>query len=151
MGLPDSAGLGAAAMIDDALVTCEVRTAGLAEGAVVCWDAVDKKNCVAPGGAGATKVRGVLYGQQGSSTSVGSTAVGDVVTVQQRGTARVLLGATLTVAAGDPVIVSNTSGHVKALGAETVCSILGYALESKTAGAAAEMISVRLNIHHYAT
>ena len=120
------------------------NTAGLKEGAIVVHDTTAGKNnfVKAPGAAAATGIAGVIVNAQAS----GGTAVGDSVDVQYTGVANVLLDGTQAVTVGDKVIVSDTDGSCKGLGTTDSCDILGVTLITRTAGAANELIPVRLQI-----
>jgi len=121
----------------------QVNTASLKEGAVVIHDSsVAGQKVKAPTGAGNTGIAGVITNAQSAS----GTAVGDSVDVQYTGIANVLLKATEAVTVGGKVIIADTDGSVKALGTTDSCDILGVSLITKTAGAANEMIPVRLQI-----
>lgn len=119
-------------------------TAGLKEGAVVIFDSSNPGQVIAPGGAGATKVAGVIIDVLGTT---GSTAVGDYVNVQRTGICNVLLDATVSCTYGDKLQVADTDGSVKPNTATDSCDIVGVALQTLTAGAANGMISVQLGIH----
>lgn len=111
------------------------------EGAVVMHNTDDDDTCKLATGAAVPKVCGVIASYTGPT---GTTAL-DRVLVQTAGQASVLLAATATVVRGDLLITANSSGHVKAWTNETSCTVIGYCLTAKTAGAAAEMIPVQLS------
>jgi predicted RecA/RadA family phage recombinase len=123
--------------------TMKCATAGLKEGAVVIHDSsADGNKVKAPTAAANTGIAGVIWGQQPSS----GTSAGDDVEVAYEGIVPVQLDATEAVTVGGKVIISDTDGSVKALGTTDSCDILGVTEITKTAGAANELIPVRIQI-----
>jgi hypothetical protein len=109
--------------------------ASLPEGTVVVYTAQDTVGL--PSGAGAAGVAGVV-------TDSGTVATGDRCNVQKAGIALVLLAAGQTVTIGQELVVANSSGHVKALAAETGCVIVGRSEQAFTAGSNADPIMCTL-------
>ena len=121
-----------------------VHSGSLQEGAVVVFSGSgDAQNVQAPAGAAAKRVAGVIMDQQPSA----GTTSGDVVNVQTLGIGLGLLVAGGTAAEGDPLIVANSSGHLKVWTNETDVDVVGYSLANMTAGSNADAIPFRLNIH----
>jgi hypothetical protein len=119
----------------DVLTINKACTAAVAEGACLITGA-DFDTAVLPSGAAATKVLGI------ATNSTGAT--GERVNVMVLGVANALAVASATITQGDKLITANSSGHVKSWTAETAVDIVGIALETRTIGAAAEMIPVLL-------
>lgn len=112
----------------------------VAEGCVVV-EGTANGNCKLPAGALASRAVGV---STSAGTSDGST---EKITIGVLGRGKVLLGATLTVAAGDELVISNASGHVrKRVAGDASGAVIGRALVGRTAGAAAEFISAFIQL-----
>lgn len=98
-------------------------------------------------GAGETKIRGVV-GDVGDPNNSNLFATGDNVTVHEEGNVEVLFVATTVIAMDDVIIASATAGQAKVLAGESKpYTVLGYARQGITIGAAAGLASVRLHIH----
>lgn len=118
-------------------------TAGLKEGAVVVHDSSAIKDKVkAPTAAGNTGVAGVIVGQQPAA----GTSAGDTVEVAWFGIVPVMLDAGQAVTVGGKVQISDVDGSVKALGTTDSCDIVGVTEQTLAAGAANELIDVRLQL-----
>lgn len=122
-----------------------LATAGLFRGAVVIRDSsASGEKVKAPTAAANLAACGVLADEVDSGGTDASTVYnfycvpGDIVPV--------LLDAGQGVTVGDPLVVSDTDGSVKAYanGSMDDCTIVGYAEETRTAGANNELIKVRL-------
>lgn len=97
--------------------------------------------------AGETKLLGVIK-NEGDPNNSGLFPTGANVSVQKDGPAEVLFDAAEAITEGDTIIASGTDGHAKVLGAEgKPYTVLGYAAETRTIGAAAGFASVNLQIH----
>ena len=141
-----SIGTGAAAVVPFTL-PYTVYSASLQGGAAVVFDS-SNFGVKAPAGAAALGFAGLIANQQSSS----GTASGDRVDIQIAGIGVGILDAGQTVTYGQELIISDTDGSLKAYanGSNDDCSVVGYALESKTAGASNESLLVQLvpfNVH----
>lgn len=141
-----SIGTGAAAVVPFTIPQT-VYSASLQGGAAVVFDSTNK-GVKAPGGAAALGFAGLITNQQSST----GTASGDRVDLQIAGVGVGILDAGQSVTFGQELIISDTDGSLKgfALASNDDCSIVGYSLETKTAGAANESLLVQLmpfNVH----
>lgn len=143
--MSDFIGLAATATGSGRTKAYTLATAGLFRGAVVMRDtSASGEKVKAPTGAAVLTVCGVLADEVDSGGTDASTVYnfwyqpGDIVPV--------LLDATVAVTVGDALVASDTDGSVKAYANASMddCTIIGYAEETRTAGAANELIKVKL-------
>lgn len=120
------------------LILSKTLKSTAAEGAVVCFG-TDYDEVALPG-AGPVQigVAGILR-QAGVS--------GDRASILVLGVANVLALATTTVTEGVPVIIANTSGHVKSWTNETNVDVVGISMVTRTIGATAELIPVLMGVY----
>ena len=134
----------------DKLYPYQINTAGMKEGAFVVFDSTAAASMVkAPAGAAPKGVAGLIADVQNVTTG---TVVGTDVNLQRDGIGLALLGAGLSVTEGAALVVAGTDGSVRAFvggGTDNDCDIVGYAEETKTAGAVAETLKIRVAITYY--
>lgn len=124
--------------------TKQEQTGGLKEGAVVAYKQTgDDTDVVAPSGAAAVNLCGVIMDQQ---PSAGTTA-GDFVNVQTDGIAVCLLATGATGTKGNLAIVADTAGTVKQWTNETNCDVVGVFNQTRTAGSSTDYIEVKLGFY----
>lgn len=134
-----------AAQLDGFAVPYQVNTSGLKEGAVVVVDSSAVKGAAkAPTGTADAGVLGVITTVLASS----GTVSGLDYDIQNRGDGFALLKASAAVTVGDLLVTGGTDGSVIAYvdGTHDNCDIVGRSKATRTAGAAAELIPITLNI-----
>jgi hypothetical protein len=138
----------AATMMAPRLKAYTLATAGLFRGAVVMRDSSAAGEKVkAPTGALVLGLCGVLVDEVDSGGTDANTVYN--FAIQPGDIVPVLLDAGQAVTVGDKLVASDTDGSVKAYsdaGGDDNCTIIGFAEETRTAGAANELIKVRLAI-----
>lgn len=122
-----------------------LKTASLQQWACCVYDSSDDGNSVkAPAAANAAGFAGFLA----DAVPSGGTTAGLVYNFARMPGDKipVLLAATEAVTVGDPLVVANTSGHLRkwALASDDDGSIVAFAEQTVTAGAAAEVIQARI-------
>lgn len=97
-------------------------------------------NCKLPGGALASRVLGI-------SRSAGtSNGVDEKISINCLGEGPALLGATLSIAEGDELVVANASGHLrKRVVGDAAGCVVGTSRVTRTAGALPEFITIYVN------
>ena len=85
---------------------------------------------------------------QGDPNNSGAFALGDEFSVRDAGDVQVLVDATTALNVGDILIASTTAGQAKKLASETgtTLCILGRSMQKITVGAAAGLVSCRLEL-----
>jgi hypothetical protein len=135
----------AAVQLDGRTVPYQVNTSGLKEGAVVVVDSsVVKGAAKAPTGTADAGVVGVIVDVLPS----GGTTSGLDYDIQNWGDGYALLKASTSVTVGDLLVTGGTDGSVIAYvdGTHDNCDVVGRSKVTRTAGAAAELIPITLNI-----
>jgi hypothetical protein len=117
---------------------------GVKYGAVVIYDTGDNnsRSVKLPTAAGATGVLGIVA-EQGDPNSSGAFAVGDEFAVCVEGVAECLLSASAVATKGGLAITDSANGTIKPWVAESKpYDVVGVFAQTKTAGAAPELVSV---------
>ena len=122
--------------------------AGVKYAHVVIYDSGDASYQAVklPTGAGNTGVAGVVA-DQGDPNDSGKHPSGGEFGVCRDGIAEVYLEASATATKGGPAITAATAGTVKDAAGSAPYDVVGYFMETKTAGAgAAELVSIDVSI-----
>lgn len=138
----DNIGLAAAPRGASRLFPARIQTSGLKQGAAVCYD-TDPPDVAAPSGDKATKFAGLIHNFPGAA----GTVAGTDVELQRDGDGMGLLAASASCTRGVGLVIANNSGHLRGYvdGTDDQCDVVGTALVTKTAGAAAEAIPLNLD------